>query len=59
MEQITAYGKSVLDNINVVSNISLDTSANARYSWNNKHYRVLNQIKRGNEWFATLQQVNE
>lgn len=59
MEQITAYGKRSLDVINVATDIPLDEHSNVRYRWNTKHYRLLSQIKRGNEWFGSLMQVNE
>ena len=45
--------------INVVSNLKLDDYIHTRYKYGNKLYKLMHQVKRGNEYFSTLHEVNE
>ena len=58
-EQITQYGPISQLIINVVSNIKLDEYVNTRYIYSGKPYKLMRQVKRGNEYFSVLQETNE
>ena len=59
MTEITGLGKVAMDMLHTATDIPLDEDTYTRYKWGNKHYRVMRQVKRGNEWFATLMETNE
>ena len=58
-EQLTEYGPSTSLIINVTSNIKLDEYVNTRYIYSGKPYKLMRQVKRGNEYFSVLQEINE
>ena len=41
------------------TNIKLDTSTYARYIFADKYFKVMRQVKQGNEYFSVLLEVNE
>lgn len=58
-EQLTQYGPTSQLIINVVSNIRLDDYVNSRYIYSGKRYKLMRQIKQGNEYFSVLLETNE
>lgn len=58
-EQITQYGITTQKLINVVSDVKLDDYVLTRYRFNGDYFRLLNQVKRGNEWFSVLMETVE
>lgn len=57
--QISQYGATTALTLNVVTNIKLDEYVHTRYEFSGKMYKLIHQIKSGNEWFAVLMEVNE
>ena len=57
--QMTQYGVKDQIILNVVVDNKLETSTTTRYIWNNKIFKVMRQVKSGNEWFVVLMEVNE
>lgn len=57
--QMTQYGVKEQIILNVVVDNKLETSTTTRYIWNNKIFKVMRQVKSGNEWFVVLMEVNE
>ena len=57
--QMTQYGVKEEIILNVVVDNKLETSTTTRYIWNNKIFKVMRQVKSGNEWFVVLMEVNE
>lgn len=57
--QMTQYGVKEQIILNVVVDNKLDEYVNTRYCWNNKMFKIMRQVKSGNEWFAVLMEVNE
>lgn len=55
----SGFGDQVQETINVVSNIELDDYIHTRYKYGSKMFKLLRQVKRGNEYFSTLHEVNE
>lgn len=56
--EITEYGiKSELI-LNVVTNVKLDEYLYTRYKYSNNLFRLVRQIKQGNEYYSTLAQIN-
>ena len=45
--------------IHVVTNIKLDEYLYSRYMYSDRLFRLVRQIKQGNEYFSTLVEVNE
>ena len=45
--------------ISVVSNVALDDYINARYEYSGKLFRLMRQVKKGNEYYSVLLEVNE
>ena len=58
-EEITMYGIKTQYLLHAVVNKKLDAYVNTRYMWSGKMFKVMQQIKRGNEYYATLLEVNE
>lgn len=58
-KQLTEFGVKERIIMNVVTNIKLDTSIKARYIYSDKLFKVMRQIKSGNEYFSVLVEVNE
>ena len=57
--EITQYGIKNELVLHVVTNIELDDFVNSRYKYSGKLFKVMRQIKQGNEYFCTLVEVNE
>ena len=57
--QMTQYGVKEEIILNVVVDNKLETSTPTRYIWNNNIFKVMRQVKSGNEWFVVLMEVNE
>ena len=58
-EQLTEYGPSTTLIINVTSSIKLDEYVNTPYVHSGKPYKLMRQVKRGNEYFSVLLETNE
>lgn len=56
--EITQYGVKSELILNVVTNIKLDEYLYTRYMYSGKLFRLIRQIKQGNEYYSTLTQVN-
>lgn len=57
--EITQYGIKNEMVLHVVTNIKLDEYLYSRYEYSGRLFRLLRQIKQGNEYFSTLVEVNE
>ena len=57
--EITQYGIKSEMVIHVVTNIKLDEYLYSRYMYSGHLFRLVRQIKQGNEYFSTLVEVNE
>ena len=57
--EITQYGIKNELVLHVVSNIELDDFVYSRYMYSGKLFKVVRQIKQGNEYFSTLVEVGE
>lgn len=57
--EITQYGIKDEMIIHVVTNIKLDEYLYSRYMYSGRLFRLVRQIKQGNEYFSTLVEVNE
>lgn len=57
--EITQYGIKSEMVIHVVTNIKLDEFIHSRYKYSGRLFRLVRQIKQGNEYFSTLVEVNE
>lgn len=56
---ITQYGIKDQMVLHVVTNIELDDYVLTRYAYSNRMFRLMRQIKQGNEYFSTLVEVNK
>lgn len=56
--EITQYGVKTELILNVVSDFKLDEYLYTRYMYSGKLFRLVRQIKQGNEYYSTLTQVN-
>lgn len=56
-EQITQFGVTTQLLLNVVTDIKLDEYIYTRYVFQDKVFRIMRQVKRGNEWFSVLMEV--
>ena len=45
--------------ISVVSNVKLDEYIYTRYEYSGKLFKLMRQIKKGNEYFSILVEVND
>ena len=57
--EITQYGIKNEMIIHVVTNIKLDEYLYSRYMYSDRLFKLVRQIKQGNEYFSTLVEVNE
>lgn len=57
--EITMYGISTQMLLHVVTDVELDEYLYTRYLWSDKLFKILRQIKSGNEYYSTLLEVNE
>lgn len=57
--KVTEYGLNSDTILEVIADRKLDDEdKNCRYKWDGKLFQLLRQVRMGNEWFATLQEVN-
>lgn len=54
---IGPYGPVQQQRITVVSDVKLDEYVNARYKYSGRLFRLMFQLKRGNEYYSTLIEV--
>jgi hypothetical protein len=59
MSQLTQFGEQKQEMLNVVTDIKLDEYVWTRYFYNNRFFKLMRQVKQGNEWFSVLLEVNE
>ena len=57
--EITQYGLKNEMVLHVVTNIELDEFIYSRYKYSGRLFKLVRQIKQGNEYFSTLVEVNE
>ena len=57
--EITQYGLKNEIVLHVVTNIELDEFLHSRYKYSGRLFKLVRQIKQGNEYFSTLVEVNE
>ena len=57
--EITQYGLNNEMILHVVTNIELDEFPYSRYKYSGRLFRLVRQIKQGNEYFSTLVEVND
>lgn len=58
-EQITQYGITTQKMINAITDVKLDEYILTRYVYEGTIYRLMRQVKRGNEWFSVLMETVE
>lgn len=58
-QALTEFGERTQMMLNVATNIELDNYVNARYMFAGKMFKIMRQIKRGNEYFSVLLETNE
>lgn len=58
-EQITQFGVTTQKLLNVVTDIKLDEYVHTRYAFGDTYFKIMSQVKRGNEWFSVLMEVIE
>lgn len=59
LETINQFGVQKSYELNVVSNAKLDEYVHTRYVYSGKVYKLMRQMKRGNEYFSIMREVNE
>ena len=57
--QMNQYGITGQIVLNVVTDKKLDEYVNARYIYSGKLFKIMRQVKSGNEFFSVLVEVNE
>lgn len=55
----TEFGVREQMQISVVSNVKLDEYIYARYEYSGKLFKIMRQLKKGNEYYSILMEVNE
>lgn len=58
-KQLTEFSIKEQIVLNVVTNIKLDENVKSRYIYGDKLFRVMRQVKSGNEYFSVLVETNE
>lgn len=58
-KDLTQYGVKEQMLLHVVTSVKLDEYLYARYVFSNKMFKVMRQVKNGNEYFSVLMEVNE
>lgn len=53
------FGIVAQEMIRVITDIKLDEYIKTRYSWNNKMFKLMTQVKRGNEYYSTFLETQE
>ncbi len=56
---ITMYGVKTQQVLHAVVDYKLDEYVNTRYEWSGRFFKLMSQVKHGNEYYATLMEVNE
>jgi hypothetical protein len=57
--EITQYGVKDQLILHIITNVELDDYIYTRYKYGDKFYKMVRQIKQGNEYFSTFVEVNE
>lgn len=57
--EIAAFGVKTETVLHTTTDKQLDESVYSRYMYGNKLYRIMRQIKRGNEWFCVMIETAE
>ena len=57
--EITQYGVKNEMVIHTITDVKLDEYLYSRYMYSGRLFRLVRQIKQGNEYFSTLVEVNE
>ena len=57
--QITQYGITTQKLLNVITDVKLDEYIHTRYIFEGDKYKLMNQVKRGNEWFSVMMETIE
>ena len=55
----TEFGTQERMEISVVSNVKLDEYIYTRYEYSGRLFKIMRQLKRGNEYYSILMEVNE
>ena len=55
----TEFGVKEQLTISVVSNVKLDEYVYARYEYSGRLFKIMRQLKRGNEYYSILMEVND
>lgn len=55
----TEFGVQEQLTISVVSNVKLDEYVYARYEYSGKLFKIMRQLKKGNEYYSILMEVND
>lgn len=58
-KDLTQYGIKDQMLLHVITSVKLDEYLYARYVFSNKMFKVMRQVKNGNEYFSVLMEVNE
>lgn len=58
-EEITMYGVKSQWILHATTDKQLNDGIAARYAWGGRVFKIMRQIKSGNEWFSTLLEVSE
>lgn len=56
---IQQYGVAQQMVIHTATDVKLDEYVNTRYQFSGKRFKLMRQVKRGNEYFAVLVEINE
>ena len=57
--EIASYGVKTQLVIHTATDKKLDDSVYSRYMFNNKLFRIMRRVKRGNEWFCVMMETAE
>ena len=58
LKQLTEFGNPNELILNVVTNTKLDEYLYTRYQYSGKLFKLIRQIKQGNEYYSTLEEVS-
>ena len=56
--ELTQYGVKTEILLHVITNIKLDEYVKARYEYSGKMFKLMRQIKQGNEYFSVMIETN-
>lgn len=57
--QIDQYGVNEQFCLNVITDIKLDEYVNTRYLYQDRMFRIMRQVKSGNEYYSVLMETKE